>query len=98
MSYRADDSHKTAAHNAKTSTTADNIYVSFFIPNALFPVLYLAADVYLHLIGIVGYYKIYKMFRARLELELALIEIAHAIHHYLYERHTIVQALRNDDG
>lgn len=76
----------------------DNMQVVFFIKIVLLPVLYLAANIYTHLVGVFGNDEIYKMFCARLELELALIEIAHSLHHHLYERLTIVNALRHNDS
>lgn len=38
------------------------------------------------------------MLHARLKLELALEEIAHALHHHLDERHAVFHTLWHDDG
>lgn len=64
----------------------------------LLPVLDFTSNLNLHLIRIVRDDEIYKVLCSWFKLELALIKIAHTFHHYFDKRHSIIDALWNDNG
>ena len=72
------------------------MYILFFIQ--LLPVLHLAANLYLHVIRIVGDDEVDEMLHARFEHKLALIHVAHTLHYHLNKWLAVFYTLRHKDS